>query len=74
MCGSLVILQLNVDLVDDALERCGPGCDAVFQREDDHLCISDGVHCLASLQGLYDTSSRRLSPATAAAKGMREAL
>ena len=24
------------DLVDDALERCGPKCDAVFQREDDH--------------------------------------
>ena len=23
------------DLVDDALERCGDGCDGVFQREDD---------------------------------------
>ena len=59
------------DLVDDALERCGPGCDAVFQREDDHslhrnmgfivLRVCESVRHLFEAVGL----------ATAAAKGMR---
>ena len=57
------------DLVDDALERCGPNCDAVFQREDDHslhrnmgfivLRVCESVRHLFEAVGL----------ATAAAKG-----
>jgi hypothetical protein len=59
------------DLVDDALERCGANCDAVFQREDDHslhrnmgfivLRVCESVRHLFEAVGL----------ATAAAKGMR---